>query len=57
MDSEEKEKQELKSLNSLNDSFKKIIVLRNKELATKDENGYLRIGLLDFLLNEKSLDL
>lgn len=57
MDSEEKEKQELRSLKSLNDSFKKIIVIRNKELMTKDENGYLRIGLLDFLLNDNSLDL
>lgn len=57
MDSEEKEKQELRSLNSLDDSFKKIIVIRNKELMTKDENGYLRIGLLDFLLNDNSLDL
>lgn len=57
MDSEEKEKQELRSLNSLEDSFKKIIVIRNKELVTKDENGYLRIGLLDFLLNDNSLDL
>ena len=57
MDSEEKEKQELRSLKSLDDSFKKIIVLRNKELMTKDENGYLRIGLLDFLLNDNSLDL
>lgn len=56
MDSEEKEKQELRSLNSLDDSFKKIIVIRNKELMTKDENGYLRIGLLDFLLNDNSLD-
>lgn len=57
MDSEEKEKQELRSLNSLDDSFKKIIVIRIKELMTKDENGYLRIGLLDFLLNDNSLDL
>jgi uncharacterized protein len=57
MDTEEKEKQELRPLNSLDDSFKKIIVLRNKELMTKDENGYLRIGLLDFLLNDNSLDL
>lgn len=57
MDSEEKAKQELRSLNSLDDSFKKIIVIRNKELMTKDENGYLRIGLLDFLLNDNSLDL
>lgn len=57
MDSEEKEKQELRSLNSLDDSFKKIIVIGNKELMTKDENGYLRIGLLDFLLNDNSLDL
>ncbi|MEA5017536.1 MAG: ATP-binding protein [Erysipelotrichaceae bacterium] len=57
MDTEEKEKQELRSLKSLDDSFKKIIVLRNKELITKDENGYLRIGLLDFLLNDNSLDL
>lgn len=57
MDTEEKEKQELRSLNSLDDSFKKIIVLRYKELMTKDENGYLRIGLLDFLLNDNSLDL
>lgn len=56
MDTEEKEKQELRSLNSLDDSFKKIIVLRDKELMSKDENGYLRIGLFDFLLNDNSLD-
>lgn len=56
IDTEEKENQELQSLRNINDSFKKIIVIKDRNIISKDDNGFLRIGLFDFLLNEDSLD-
>lgn len=56
IDSKEKEFQELQSLRNINDSFKKIIIIKDRNVINKDEEGYLRIGLFDFLLDENSLD-
>ena len=50
MDSAEKELQEKKSLKNIDDSFKKIIIVKAPVVPAYDENGFLVIGLLDFLL-------
>lgn len=54
--SEEKWDQETKSLRKVNDSFKKIIVVRNPVVNRNSEEGFMIIGLLDFLLDENSLE-
>lgn len=48
---EEKREQELMSLKRINDSFKKIIVMRDDIAPYHDDNGVLIMGLMDFLLN------
>ena len=53
----EKEIQESRSLMSINDSFKKIIVVKDHIMPRRNEEGILTIGLFDFLLREDSLDL
>ncbi len=53
----EKEIQESRSLTSINDSFKKIIVVKDHIMPRRNEKGILTIGLFDFLLKEDSLDL
>lgn len=53
---EEKLKQESASLLKINDSFKKIIVVKDDIMPKRDENGILTIGIMDFLLNPNSLD-
>ena len=55
--SEEKSEQEKKSLRSVNDSFKKIILVKDVIKPYHDNDGIAIIGLLDFLQNENSLEL
>lgn len=57
MESEEKIKQERASLEKVDDSFKKIIVLGEECPITRDEQGITTIGIYDFLLKENSLEL
>lgn len=57
MESEEKIKQERTSLEKVDDSFKKIIVLGEECPITRDEQGIATIGIYDFLLKENSLEL
>ena len=57
MESEEKIKQERTSLEKVDDSFKKIIVLGEECPITRDEKGITTIGIYDFLLKENSLEL
>ncbi|WP_337895978.1 ATP-binding protein [Mesomycoplasma ovipneumoniae] len=57
IDNLEKKGQEITSLKKINDSFKKIVIVRNKIIPKHDENGILYIGLEDFLLNESIIDL
>lgn len=57
MNSEEKAKQERKSLVNINDSFKKIIVVKDDVKPRKDDNGITTIGIFNFLLEDNSLDL
>jgi hypothetical protein len=53
----EKEIQESRSLTNINDSFKKVIIVKNHIMPRRNEDGILTIGLFDFLLKEDSLDL
>ncbi len=57
MNTKEKMIQEKKSLNKLNDSFKKIVVVKDDIKTNIDENGIITMSLFDFLLNENSLDM
>lgn len=52
----EKLLQEKNSLVHIDDSFKKIIIQRNPVEPWHDEDGVLRIGLMDFLLKSESID-
>lgn len=51
MPNDEKREQELASLKRINDSFKKILILREDIAPYHDDNGVLIMGLMDFLLN------
>lgn len=53
----EKEIQESRSLTNINDSFKKVIIVKDNIMPRRNEEGILTIGLFDFLLREDSLDL
>lgn len=52
----EKLLQEKNSLVHIDDSFKKIIIQRNPVEPWHDEDGVLRIGLMDFLLKSECID-
>lgn len=52
----EKINQEKASLLNIDDSFKKIIIVKDRIKPFLDENGILTINLFDFLLNKESLD-
>ena len=55
--SKEKLEQEKASLINIDDSFKKIIVVKDRIKPSLDEHGILTINLFDFLLDMDSLDL
>lgn len=52
---EDKRKQEMASLMRINDSFKKIIIVKDDIKPWTDENGILTIGLMDFLIGDASV--
>lgn len=52
----EKMAQEQASLDRIDDSFKKVIVVQDNVAPWHNEKGYLIINILDFLLNANSLD-
>jgi len=54
---EEKRKQETNSLYRIDDSFKKIIVVKDDIIPWHDEKGVLYIGIEQFLLDEAAMDL
>lgn len=56
IDTPEKKNQEYASLRNIPDSFKKVIVVKNEGMHYRTKEGFLRIGLLDFLANPDSLD-
>lgn len=53
----EKMEQEQKSLVNIEDSFKKIIIVKDDINSWRNEKGILIISLEEFLLNQNSLDL
>lgn len=56
IDSLEKESQEIRSLDNINDSFKKIIIVSDNIKARYNDKGYLIMSVKDFLLNPESLN-
>ena len=57
MSTEEKRIQEKASLVNINDSFKKIIIVKDIVNVTRDEAGITTMSIYDFLLKENSLEL
>ena len=53
----EKMEQEQNSLIRIDDSFKKIIVVKDRIKLWRNEKGIVVMGIMDFLLNPDSLDL
>lgn len=56
INNDEKKEQEEASLKSIKDAFKRVVILRDDIMPYHDDNGFLIIGLLDFLLNANSLE-
>ena len=56
MKTEEKTKQEQKSLLNVNDFFKKIIIVGDNIKRSRYDNGIIIMGIYDFLLDINSLD-
>lgn len=56
MPTEAKERQESASLLNIDDSFKKIIVVKDYIQPKRNENGIVTIGLIDFLLKPELLN-
>ncbi len=54
---EEKREQEVRSLNHVGDSFKKIVVVKDNIIPWHDDNGILYIGIEKFLLDEAAMDM
>ena len=54
---EEKREQEVRSLNRVGDSFKKIVVIKDNVIPWHDDNGILYIGIEQFLLDETAMDM
>lgn len=57
MPTDEKRKQEERSLNAIGDSFKKIIVVKDNIKPRRNEMGIVTMGIRRFLLSENSLEL
>ena len=55
MSGEEKTEQEIQSLKRKDDSFKKIIIVKDDIKVRRDNNGFVTMGIFDLLLNENSL--
>jgi len=54
---EKKRKQETNSLYRIDDSFRKIVIVKDAIIPWHDEKGVLYIGIEQFLLNESAMDL
>ena len=55
MPNAEKERQESVSLLHIGDTFKRVIIVKDDIMPYHNENGFLIIGLFDFLLNKNAL--
>lgn len=56
INNDNKRNQELRGFDKINDSFKKIMIIKDDILPWYDEKGILYMGLENFLLNENSID-
>ncbi len=56
MPDQEKEQQEQASLLSINDAFKKVIIVGGYHIPHYNDNGVLITGIFDFLLDENGLE-
>ena len=56
IEDEDKRLQEERSLNVIEDSFKKVIIVYGSLKPYYNEKGYLIVGLIDFLLDEDILN-
>lgn len=56
MNTPEKIQQEQNSLLHVNDHFKKMIIVRDRMKPRRNEQGIVTVGILNFLLDENSLD-
>ena len=54
---EEKRQQEVRSLNRVGDSFKKIVVVKDNIIPWHDDNGILYIGIEQILLDDTAMDM
>jgi predicted AAA+ superfamily ATPase len=52
----EKMDQEKRPLTKVNDSFKKIIIVKDQMKLKRDDDGIVTMSLFEFLLDENSLD-
>ncbi len=56
INNEKKKEQEYLSIRNIPDSFKKVIIVKNEGKHFYTNEGFLRISLIDFLMNINSLD-
>ncbi len=54
---DEKEEQEFRPLRNIPDSFKKIVIVKDDILVRRNDDGITMIGLKQFLLDDRSLDI
>lgn len=52
---EQKRQQELRSLRQVDDSFKKMLIVGDPTFITRDADGIITMNVIDFLLDEHSL--
>ena len=55
LDTPEKQEQEERPLNTIGDSFKKIVIVRDNIKLRRNEQGIVTMGIKQFLLDENSL--
>lgn len=55
MPTDEKREQELASLRKIDDSFRKIIIVGDDIATYNDDNGFIFMGLFQFLKNDNIL--
>lgn len=53
IETEEKREQELNSLKRIDDSFQKIVIVKDDIMPYRDNNGILFTGLFQFLFSDK----
>lgn len=56
MDDEEKQRKELRPLLAIHDSFRKVVISKSYGKSWVDDQGILRLSVIDFLLDEHALD-